>query len=263
MRQTIRATFFAVAIALLLASPGEAAEIKVMISGGFNAAYSALSKEFEQKSGDTISTVRGPSMGETPEAIPNRLLRGEPADVLIMVGSALDGLVQQGKVVADSWIELARSNIGIAVRAGASKPDIGTVEALKKALVAARSIAYSDSASGVYVSTVLFERLGIAEEVKGKARMIPAEPVGAVVARGDAEIGFQQISELLPVAGIAFVGPLPPEVQKVTVFSGGVATNAKEPERARALLKFLGSPDAIPVIMKTGLDPPTPHAKSK
>lgn len=196
-------------------------------------------------------------MGATPEAIPNRLQRGEPADVLIMVGDALDELIKQGKVVADSRVELARSNIGMAVRAGAPKPDISTVDALKRTLLAAKSIAYSDSASGVYLSTVLFQRLGIADQIKGKSRMIPAEPVGAVVARGDAEIGFQQISELLPVQGIDLVGPLPPEVQKVTVFSAGIVTVAKEPDVGRALVKFLASPAAAPAITRSGLEPVT------
>ncbi len=143
----------------------------------------------------------------------------------------------------------------MAVRAGAPKPDISSPAALKRALLQAKSIAYSDSASGVYVSTELFQRLGIADQVKGKSRMIPAEPVGAVVARGEAEIGFQQMSELLPVAGIDLVGPLPSEVQKITVFSAGVATSAKEPQAARALIRFLASPEAAPAISKTGLEP--------
>jgi molybdate transport system substrate-binding protein len=253
----IRATVSVVASILLLAGTADAAEVKVMISGGFSAAYRTLVPEFERATKNTVATVSGPSMGATPEAIPNRLHRGEPADVLIMVGDALDELIKQGKVVADSRVELARSNIGMAVRAGAPKPDISTVDALKRTLLAAKSIAYSDSASGVYLSTVLFQRLGIADQIKGKSRMIPAEPVGAVVARGDAEIGFQQISELLPVQGIDLVGPLPPEVQKVTVFSAGIVTVAKEPDVGRALVKFLASPAAAPAITRSGLEPVT------
>jgi molybdate transport system substrate-binding protein len=253
-----RAIVSAVASILLVAGTADAAEVKVMISGGFSAAYRTLVPEFERATKNTVATVAGPSMGATPEAIPNRLQRGEPADVLIMVGDALDELIKQGKVVADSRVELARSNIGMAVRAGAPKPDISTVDALKRTLLAAKSIAYSDSASGVYLSTVLFQRLGIADQIKGKSRMIPAEPVGAVVARGDAEIGFQQISELLPVQGIDLVGPLPPEVQKVTVFSAGIVTVAKEPDAGRALVKFLASPAAAPAITGSGLEPVTP-----
>jgi molybdate transport system substrate-binding protein len=148
-----------------------------------------------------------------------------------------------------------RSSIGVAVRAGAPKPDIGTLDALKRTLLQAKSIAYSASASGVYLSQEMFPRLGIADQIRGKCKRIANEPVGAVVARGDAEIGFQQISELLPVPGIDYVGPLPREVQKVTVFSAGIASGAKHPDAARALIKFLASPDAAPAIQKSGLEP--------
>jgi molybdate transport system substrate-binding protein len=194
-------------------------------------------------------------MGTTQNAIPVRLERGEPADVLIMVGYALDGLAKQGKVVADSRVDLVKSPIGVAVKSGTPKPDISSGETLKRALLAAKSIAYSDSASGVYISTEMFPKLGIADDMKGKARAIPAEPVAAVVARGDAEIGFQQISELLPVAGVDMIGPLPPELQKITVFSAGIATASKEPDAGKALIKFLASPAARPTMIKTGLEP--------
>jgi molybdate transport system substrate-binding protein len=244
-----------VAAALALAAATQAAEVRVMISGGFSAAYRELAPVFERSTGHTLKTTAGPSMGNTPEAIPNRIQRGEPVDVVIMVGSALDDLIHASKVVADSRIDLARSKIGMVVRAGAPRPDIGSVEALKRTLLAAKSIAYSDSASGVYLSQVLFPRLGIAGQVAGKSRMIPAEPVGAVVARGEAEIGFQQISELLPVAGIELVGALPAELQKITVFSAGVAANASQPEAGRALIRFLSSSEAAPAIEKSGLEP--------
>jgi molybdate transport system substrate-binding protein len=233
------------------------AEVRVMISGGFSAAYRNLSPEFERATRNVVVTIRGPSMGETPEAIPNRLRRGEPVDVLIMVDTELDELIKQGKVVAGSRVDLARSNIGAAVRSGAPKPDISSLGALKRTLIEAKSIAYSDSASGVYLATVVFQRLGIADQVKSKSRMIPAEPVGAVVARGEAEIGFQTVSALIPVPGIDVVGVLPPEIQKATVFSAGVAVGAKEPDAARALIRFLTSPGAAPEIAKTGMEPLT------
>jgi molybdate transport system substrate-binding protein len=175
-----------------------------------------------------------------------------------MVGVALNDLIKEGKVVADSKVDLVRSPIGMVVRAGAPKPDIGSVEALKRTLLAAKSIAYSDSASGVYVGTELFQRLGIADQVKGKATMIPGEPVAAVVARGEAEIGFQQVSELLPIPGADFVGQLPSEVQKITVFSAGIATAAKEPVAAKALIAFLASPAAAPILAKSGLETVAP-----
>ena len=140
---------------LFFSAEGAAAEIKVMISGGFSAAYKKLAPEFERASGHKIVTAYGPSMGATPEAIPNRMARGEPVDVVIMVGSALDGLIKDGKVAAGSRTDLARSSIGVAVREGAPKPDIGTSEALKRTLLAAKSIAYSDSASGVYILSLI------------------------------------------------------------------------------------------------------------
>src|SRR6202162_2943894 len=202
---------------------------RVMISGGLTAAYNALVPEFERATGHKVITAYGPSMGTTANAIPMRLERGEAADVLILVGYALGDLRKQGKVVADSRVDLVRSKIGVAVKSGAPKPDISSAEALKRALLAAKSVAYSDSASGVYVSTEMFQRLGIADEMKDKARKIPAEPVAGVVARGDAEIGFQQISEMLPVQGVDIVGPLPPELQKITVFSAGIVTTSEEP----------------------------------
>jgi molybdate transport system substrate-binding protein len=244
-----------VVTALLLTGSANAAEVKVMISGGLTAAYKALVPEFERATGNTVVTAFGPSMGTTQNAIPVRLERGEPVDVLILVGYALDDLIKQGKATADSRTELVRSPIGIAVKAGAPKPDISSVDALKRTLLAAKTVAYSDSASGVYVSTELFSRLGVAEEMKGKARMIPATPVGEIVARGEAEIGFQQISELMPVKGIDIVGQLPAEVQKITVFSAGVSTTSKEPDAAKALIKFLASAQAAPTLIKAGLEP--------
>lgn len=226
-----------------------------MISGGLSAAYKQLVPEFERKTGNKVVTAYGPSMGTTENAIPVRLARGEPADVLIMVGEALSGLIEKGKATQASRVDLVRSPIGIAVKSGAPQPDISTVDNLRKALLDARSVAYSDSASGVYVETQLFKRLGIEEQMKGKARMIPATPVAEIVAKGEAELGFQQLSELLPVPGVDLVGPIPAEVQKITTFSAAVTSNAQAPEAGKALIDFLASPEAAPVIRKTGLDP--------
>ncbi|KRR29793.1 substrate-binding domain-containing protein [Bradyrhizobium retamae] len=251
----LRALTLATLSVFLLTVTATAAEVRVMISGGLSAAYKALVPEFERAAGHKVLTAYGPSMGTTTNAIPVRLERGEPADVLIMVGYALDDLVKKGKATADSKVDLVKSPIGVAVKLGTPKPDISTADALKRALLAVKSVAYSDSASGVYVSTEMFGKLGITEAMKDKARKIPATPVGEIVARGDAEIGFQQISELMPVEGIEIVGPLPDELQKITVFSAGIATVSKESEAGKALIKFLASPAARPEIVKSGLDP--------
>src|SRR5216684_9163518 len=196
-----------------------------------------------------LVTTRGPSMGDSPEAIPTRLTRG----------GAADELGKRGLVRADSKVELARSLIGMVVRAGAAKPDISSVETLRSTLVAAKSIAYSDSGSGTYLSTTLFPKLGIADEVAGKSRKVrgppSGEPVAAVVARGEAEIGFQQVSELIHVPGITFVGTIPAELQEETFFSAALATAVKQREGAEALIRFLVSREAASAISEAGLTP--------
>ena len=256
----VYALVFCVAGALLGSVAASADEVKVMISGGFASAYRALGPQFEEAAGDTLVTVWGPAAGTAANAIPVRLARGEWADVLIVVGYALDDQINAGKVVSGSKVEFARSAIGMAVREGAPKPDISSVEALRRTLLAAKSIVYPDSASGVYIGSELFWRLGIEGQVESKSRMIPAERVASVVANGEAEIGFQQVVELLPVKGVTVVGSLPAEVQRYTVFSGGIATNAKNPAGAEALIRFLSSPDAASAIARTGLEPLTPKA---
>jgi molybdate transport system substrate-binding protein len=244
-----------VAAVLLLCRPHAllADDIVVMTSGAFTAAYLDLVPAYEQSSKHKLVTATT-AMGTGAESIPSRLQRGDAADVVIVAGEALEDLIRAGSVLAGSRVDLARSSIGMAVRAGAPKPDISSVEALKRTLLAATSVAYSASVSGDYLTGELFPRLGIADELKATGKRIERERVGAVVARGDAEIGFQQISELLPIAGIEVVGPLPPEVQRVTVFAAGVAAQAKYPDAARAFIQFLKSPAAVDVIAKTGLE---------
>ena len=241
---------------LLLPAAAQAADVTVMISGGFMSSLKALAPGFESDTGDHVLIVGGPSMGTTENAIPVRLARGEPDDVLIMVGYALDGLIKDGRAAPGSKVDLALSPIGLAVRAGAPVPDISTVDKLRAVLLAAKSVAYSDSASGVYIERELFKKLGIEEQMRSKSRMIPATPVGEIVARGEAELGFQQKSELLPIPGTVFVGLLPAEVQSVTVFSAGIATGAKEPQEGRRLIRYLASAEAASVLAKMGLQPP-------
>ncbi len=240
---------------LLAGQTAPGTEIDVMSSGGFSAAYRVLSPEFTRQTQIVLNTVYGASMGGAATSIPMRLGRGEPADVVILASQGLEGLIAQGEVIAESRVDLASSLIGMVVRAGKKQPDISSVEALKRTLLDARSVAYSASASGTYLSTHLFPRLGIASDLEGKSIRVSGERVGAVVARGDAAIGFQQVSELLPIEGVTYVGTIPDEVQKVTMFSAGITTRAKDLDAARILIEYLSSPRAAPVIARTGMVP--------
>jgi molybdate transport system substrate-binding protein len=255
----VRYLSIAAVATLLTMGAAAAADVHVMISAGFHSVYAELGPAFERASGHHLVTVRGPSMGDSPESIPARLARGEAADVVILDGGATDKLAQSGLVRADSKTELARSLIGMVVRGGAARPDIGSVEALRSTLLAAKSIAYSDSGSGTYLSTVLFSKLGIADAIAAKSQKVrgppSGEPVAAVVARGEAEIGFQQVSELMHVPGITYVGTIPAELQPGFSFAAALTSTAAEPEAARALIRFLASPEAAPVIEKAGMKP--------
>lgn len=264
MKTIRRRNFSAAASALLLAVIAAAAarapqtkveKITVVTSGAFTAAYLQLVPEYERASHTKLLTEFGPSMGTTHNAIPIRLERGEVIDVVIMAAPALDDLIKHGKVRAESRVDLVESKMGMAVKAGAPRPDISTLDALKRALLAAKSIAYSDSASGVYLSTELFPKLGIADQIKAKCRKIEADPVGGVVASGEVEIGFQQISELRPVKGIDIVGELPPGAQRITVFAAGIPVTSTQPEAAKALIQWLASPAAYAAIKKSYLEP--------
>ncbi|MBC9880487.1 ABC transporter substrate-binding protein [Bradyrhizobium sp. INPA01-394B] len=250
-------------LTVAFATGAVAADVKVMISAGFFAVYEELGPAFEKATGHKLVTTRGPSVGDSPEAIPTRLSHGEPADVVIMDGSGVDLLEQRNLARPGSRVPLAESFIGMAVKAGQPKPDISTVDALRKTLLAAKSIAYSDSSSGTYLSNVGFKKLGIADEIAGKTRKVrgppSGEPVAAVVARGEAEIGFQQVAEMIHVPGIDFVGTVPSEIQPPTLYVGAIPTNSQQPEAAIALLHFLSSADAAAVITKNGLKPAPPH----
>jgi len=248
------------AVALLVSGSAFAAEVHVMISAGFYGVYAALGPAFERASGHRLITTRGPSMGDSPEAIPTRLARGETADVVILDGGSADELAKRGLVRAGTKVDLARSQIGMVVRAGVAKPNIGSVEAFRRMLLAVKSIGYSDSASGTYLSTTLFAKLGVADQVAGKSRKVrgppSGEPVAAVVARGELEIGFQQVSELIDIPGVTFVGAIPSELQPGFSFAGAITAAAQQPDAARALLRFLASPEAASTILKAGLTPP-------
>jgi len=236
------------------ATPAQAEDVYVLTSGGFTPAYQALGKGFEKQTGDKLVTVLGPSMGKAHDAIPNRLQRGETADVVIMVGYALDKLIKDGEVIPGSRVELSDSRIGMDVKEGQAKPDISSEAALRETLLHAKSIAYSDSASGVYVQNELFKKLGVESEVAPKAKMIQQTPVASLVAKGDYEIGFQQVSELLPVKGSTFVGKIPESLQSVTRYAAGIPVASKHQTEAKALLAYMASPAAQPIIRATGMD---------
>jgi len=225
-------------------------EIRIMSSNAMREALLELLPMFERATGHKpMPTFVG------GVDIMKRMAAGETCDLVIMSGPQIDQLIAQGKLKAGSRVDLVRSGIGVAVRAGAPRPDISSAEAIKRALLAAKSIAYSSGPSGVYLAN-LFAKMGIAEALKAKVNPVPpGVPAGSLVARGEAEIGFQQISELLPVAGIDLIGPLPADIQEITVFSGGIHAAATQPDAARALMTFITSPAAVPVIKKKGLDP--------
>jgi molybdate transport system substrate-binding protein len=247
-----RTTTLAAALAGTLIGTGmtQAADINVLASNALKEAYLELVPGFEKATEHKVATTWAGT-----NDIKKRMAAGETYDLVIMAGPALDELVKQGKIVPGSRVDLAKSGVGVAVRAGAPKPDISSGDALKRALLAAKSIAYSSGPSGVYMEG-LFQRLGIADEIKPKLKQTqPGNPVGEVIARGEAEIGFQQVSELLPIAGIDYIGPLPPDIQHITVFSGGIHTGAKQPDAAKALVKFITAPAAVPVIKKKGMEP--------
>lgn len=230
-------------------------EFRVMTSGGFTAAYKELMPSIERATGMKVVTVTT-SIGTGDSSIPNRLKRGEVADIVICADNVLQQFIQDDLVLNEGHAQLARSCIGLAVRSGAPKPDIGSIDALRDTLLKATSIGYSASESGKFVTTKLFQRLGIAEQALPKSIFVGGgKRVGAVIARGEVEIGFQQISELLPVPGIDHITPLPPELQLVTTFTAGVGTSSSNKPVAQSVIRLLASREAAAAIRKTGLEP--------
>jgi len=229
-------------------------EFRVMTSGAFTAAHLELIPQLERLTRKKVVTV-STSIGTGENSIPNRLKRGEVVDIVVVAEAVLRQLIDEGLVLSEGHAPIARSKIGMAVRAGAPKPDIGSVAALRRTLLGAASIGYSASMSGQYLTTELCQRLGIADRVLPKSRLIGGgERVGAAIARGEVEIGFQQLSELLPVPGIDHITPLPPELQKVSSFAAGVAASAPDAALARSVIGFLASPEAAQAIRNSGLE---------
>src|SRR6476646_2501107 len=244
------ASIIAAAAASLLSAELTAAEINVISTQATQEAYLELVAQFEKASGHKVKTLFNGTLN-----VQKRLADGEPYDLIIMAGPAIDEQIKLGRAAAGSRVDLAKSGTGLSVRRGAPKPDIGSADALKKTLLAAKSIGYSTGPSGLYMLSV-FEKLGIADQVKGKLRQTPSGVfVGTLIANGEAQVGFQQISELVHFGGIDYVGPLPGDLQRMTTFSAGVHSGAKERDAAKALVKFLTAPAAAPVIRKHGLEP--------
>ena len=248
-------TLLGVAAMLATITCASAAELKVLVTTAMKAAIDELAPRFESGSGHKLRITYGPS-----GALTKRIADGEPADLVVIAGG-VDDLAKQSKIVPDSRIDVARVRIGVAVRKGAPKPDVGTVDAFKRALLDAKSIAYVDpaagGASGIYLAQML-EKIGILPQVNAKARLARGgteDMVSAIVARGDAEIGLQQISEIMSVPEVQLVAPLPDELQTVTVYTAGIPTNAKEADAANALIKFLSAPAAASVYKTKGLEP--------
>jgi molybdate transport system substrate-binding protein len=242
--------FAAVSLAVLLPGVAGAVEIKVLSTQAPEQAYRELVPQFEKASGHTVTTVFTGTLD-----VQKRIAAGEAYDLIIMAGPALDDFIKSGKIAPGSRVNIARSGVGVAVRAGAPKPDIGTTEAVKKTLLAAKSIGYSTGPSGVYL-TGLFQRLGVADAIKGKLKQTPTGVfVGNIVADGTAEIGFQQVSELAHFPGVDFVGPLPADIQEITVFSAGIQVGAKQVDAAKDWVKFLTAPAAASAFKSKGLEP--------
>jgi molybdate transport system substrate-binding protein len=230
------------------------ANIKVISGGAFKQVLNALAEQYEKASGNTLDlTYR--TVGQHLQLIESG---EEPFDVAVLTPDAIDGLIRDGKLVAGSRADLAKTGVGVVVKAGTPLPDIGSVDAFKRSLLAAKSVAYIDPAaggsSGIYVGRLL-ERLGIAAEINAKAKLIHGGAVADHVVDGQAEVGIHQISEILPVKGVVLVGPLPAEIQNFTVYSAGVGTAAKNIAAAIALVKFLAGPHAMPIIEAKGMEP--------
>jgi molybdate transport system substrate-binding protein len=247
----MKSTFIIATIgALLLAGVAQAAEIRVLSTQATEEAYRELVPQFEKASGNKVTTTFTGTLDAN-----KRLAAGESYDLIIMSGPSIDEHIKGGKIVSGSRVDIAKSGVGVGVKAGAPRPDISTVEVLKKTLLAAKAIGYSTGPSGNYMVS-LFQRLGIADEVKPKLKQTPTGVfVGSIIASGEVEIGFQQVSELAHFAGVDYIGPLPADVQYVTVFASGIATGAKETDAAKALVKFITAPAAAAAFKKRGMEP--------
>jgi molybdate transport system substrate-binding protein len=241
---------FGAAALVIGMNTAQAADVKVIAANALKESYLELVSAFEKSSGHKVTTTWGGS-----EGIARQISGGEVVDIVIIAASNIDRLMAEGKLVADSRADFAKSGVGVAVRTGLPKPDISSGEAVKKAVLEARSVAYSSGPSGFYLAD-LFKKMAIADQIKDKVKQPPSGvQVGELVAAGEADLGFQQVSELLHVKGIDYLGPLPADIQNITVYTMGLHQAAPAPDAAKALLKFLTSPGAGPIIKKNGMEP--------
>ena len=244
-------TLSAAVLAVLLACRADAAQITVLSSNGVREAVTELVPQFEKATGHRVQVVWDGSLN-----IKKRIGSGEVADLVLLPAEEVDALIASGGLTAGSRVDLARSIIGVAVRSGLAKPDVSTSEKFKSVLLAAKSIVISSGPSGVYLLD-LFEKQGLLGTLRPRIKQLASgQPVGDALARGEGDLGFQQVSELLHVSGITYVGPLPAEIQKVTIFSGGVPKTAKDAAVAREFLTFLRTPRHVAVLKKAGLELP-------
>lgn len=230
-----------------------AGELAVMCSGAFIGILDQLLPTMQASTGKSVRAISGSSIGTTPRAIPVRLRGGEAADLVILFDQTIDQLIKEGLVARGTKVRLASSGIGMAVKSGSPRPDISSSGALGRALLAASSFAYSASASGLYVSSDMLRKLDLPEEVGRKGFRVLGEPVGAVVARGAADLGFQQMSELLAIEGLDVVGPLPADVQQLSILSAGIPSTSTDAAGARALVDYILSEAVRPVLTEAGL----------
>jgi molybdate transport system substrate-binding protein len=256
MEDGMRMSLLGLAIVLMAAGAprgADAAETKVLTAGAFRQPLLALLPEFEKQSGHKV-TVENDTVG----ALAKRIEGGEAFDVAVLTPGAVNDLANKGKFVAGSRANLARVGVGVMVRAGAPQPDISSVDAFKQALLAAKSVAYIDPASGgssgIYVAGLL-DKLGVADQVKPKTKLKHGGYVADLIVAGEAELGIHQISEIVPVKEVTLVGPLPAEIQNYTVYAAGLGTGAKDVEAAKALIKALTGPAAADVLKSRGMEP--------
>jgi molybdate transport system substrate-binding protein len=232
--------------------------LEVITSGAFAPALKLLSPMYEKKFSRTIRLSFGPSIGNAPDSIPSRMSRGEIFDVLILAGPALDDFITQGVIANGSKADLAGSQMAAAVRSGEPKPDLSTLDSFIKTLLDTQRIAYSASASGVYLSEEVFPKIGVEKQMATQAKKVLGVKVGDVLLSKETDLGFQQYSELLPFAGIDIIRELPPEVQKTFYFTAGIGSQTQRLEEARHFISYLASSEAAQVITNTGLDPVMP-----